>query len=364
MTRDGPRDHETLIDRPGSVREEDAFDLAAVMRFLDQHGVALRGEPVVGQFPGGASNLTFRLQFADRDLILRRPPSGTKAKGAHDVLREARIMAALKPHYPYVPEVVALCDDPDVIGGDFYVMERLEGIIPRQDLPPELGMRPDETRRLCTNVLDRLIELHALDVEACGLGHLGRGAGYVGRQVEGWSERWRRAVSDGMDAMPDVLDWLARTTPAAETRICMIHNDYRFDNVVLAPRDPLAVIGVLDWEMATLGDPLMDLGGSLAYWIEADDSPEIRASRRQPTDAPGMLTRAQVIAYYAERSGLDVGQFDFYETFGLFRLAVIIQQIYRRFVLGQTTNRRFAQYGMLVEQLVGRCRASIAGSKL
>ncbi len=356
--------HDTLIDQPGEVRAEDAIDVAAVVGYLQARDAGLVGTPRIGQYPGGASNLTYRLAFTDRDLILRRPPSGTKAKGAHDVLREARIMAALKPHYPYVPDVVAICDDPGVIGGDFYVMERLAGIIPRRDLPPELGLDTDGTRTLCRNVLDRLLELHAIDVEAAGLGHLGKGAGYVRRQVEGWSERWRQAVTEGIDAMPDVVDWLARTMPAGETRICLIHNDYRFDNVVLSPDDPLDVIGVLDWEMATLGDPLMDLGGSLAYWVQADDDQSFLANRRQPTDAPGMLTRSEVVAYYAERSGLDVGSFDFYETFGLFRLAAIIQQIYRRFVLGQTTNPRFAHYGGVVNQLAARCRAGIARSDL
>ena len=356
--------HEGLIDQPGSVREEDAIDVAAVVRYLGASDARLNGTPAVGQFPGGASNLTYRLAFPGRDLILRRPPSGSKAKGAHDVLREARIMAALKPHYPYVPEVIAICDDPGVIGCDFYVMERLEGIIPRRDLPPELGLDADRTRALCCNVLDKLIELHAIDVEAAGLGHLGKGVGYVRRQVEGWSERWRQAVTDGIDAMPDVLAGLARNLPTGETRICLIHNDYRFDNVVLSPRNPLDVIGVLDWEMATLGDPLMDLGGSMAYWVQADDDAAFRANRRQPTDAPGMLTRREVVAFYAERTGLDVGRFDFYECFGLFRLAVIIQQIYRRFVLGQTTDPRFSRYGPVVNQLTARCRAGIARSGL
>lgn len=352
--------HATLIDQPEAVRAEDDFDAAAVARYLGGREPALAQTPAVAQYPGGASNLTYRLAFPDRDLILRRPPLGTVAKGAHDVLREARIMAALRPHYPQVPDVIAICDDPQVIGCDFYVMERINGIIPRRDLPPELGLDAAATRTLCRNVLDRLIALHGIDVEAAGLGHLGKGAGYVRRQVEGWSERWRRALTDGIDPMADVVDALARSMPAGETRICVIHNDYRLDNVVLSPENPLEVIGVLDWEMATLGDPLMDLGGSLAYWVQADDDPAFRANRRQPTDAPGMFTRAEVVRYYAERTGLDVCDFDFYATFGLFRLAVIIQQIYRRFVSGQTTNARFAHYGRTVNELAVRCRAGLS----
>ena len=355
---------ETLIDRPGEVRQEDALDMPGVDRFLKERVAGLSGTPVVAQFPGGAANLTYQLSYAERALIWRRPPAGVKAKSAHDVLREARIMAALRPVYPYVPEILTLCDDHSVIGCDFYVMERLVGIIPRRDLPRGLDLSAATTRTLCRNVLDKLIELHMLDPEASGLSGLGKGAGYVRRQVEGWSGRWQQALTDDVAPIPDVLAWLARTMPSSEIAIRLIHNDFRFDNVVLDAEDPLRVIGVLDWEMATIGDPLMDLGGALAYWIEADDDPHFQASRRQPTNAPGMFTRAEVIAYYAEKTGFSVETFDFYEVFGLFRLAVIIQQIYRRYALKQTTNPRFAAYGEMANALGRRCQALIARSAL
>ena len=280
------------------------------------------------------------------------------------MLREARIMAALKPAYPYVPEIVARGEDHGVIGCDFYVMERLVGIIPRRDLPEELNLDATATRTLCTNVLDKLIELHAVEPAGAGLADLGKGAGYVRRQVEGWTGRWRQALTDDVAPLPDVVAWIERTMPPDEVAIRLIHNDFRFDNVVLDADDPLRVVGVLDWEMATLGDPLMDLGGALAYWVQADDEPSFLASRRQPTHAPGMLTRAEVIAYYGEKTGWSVETFDFYEVFGLFRLAVIIQQIYRRFVLKQTTNPRFATYGTAVNDLGRRCQALIARSNL
>ena len=353
-----------LIDRPDRMRDEDAIDGDAVTRFLKERIGGLPAAPRIAQFPGGASNLTYLISYPDRDLILRRPPPGAKAKSAHNVLREARIMAGIRPHYPFVSEIVATCDDPAVLGSDFYVMSRLVGIIPRRDLPPGLGLDPAGTRALCCSVLDKLVELHSLDVEAAGLSGLGKGVGYVRRQFEGWAGRWQDALTDGIDPMRDVLEWLGRTMPERETRICLIHNDFRFDNVVLSPENPLRVIGVLDWEMAALGDPLMDLGGALAYWVQADDDPAFQANRRQPTNAPGMLTRQEVLTYYAERTGFDVGNFDFYAIFGLFRLAVIIQQIFRRFVRGQTTNPRFAAYGASVNLLAARCRASIAGSTL
>lgn len=355
---------EALIDRPSDVRSEDALDIDAIDRFLKERVAGLSGRPEVAQYPGGASNLTYCLHYPDRDLILRRPPAGMKAKSAHDVLREARIMDALKPSYPYVPDIVTLGEDQAIIGCDFYVMERLVGIIPRRDLPEGLDLDPVATRTLCINVLDKLIELHAVDPAKAGLERLGKGAGYVRRQVEGWSGRWQQALTDDVEPMPEVVAWLARTMPAGEVAIRLIHNDFRFDNVVLDADDPLRVIGVLDWEMATLGDPLMDLGGALAYWVQADDDAGVLASRRQPTHAPGMLTRAEVIAYYGGKTGWNVETFDFYEVFGLFRLAVIIQQIYRRFALGQTTNPRFATYGEAVNDLARRCRAMIARSRL
>ena len=355
---------ETLIDTPGMVRPEDMLDGAAVDVFLKERVADLVGMPEIAQFPGGASNLTYLLRYGDRDLILRRPPTGVKAKSAHDVLREAKIMAALAPLYPYVPRILALGEDHSVLGCDFYVMERIVGIIPRRDFPPGLDLTPDATRTLCHNVLDKLIELHALDPAEAGLAGLGKGAGYVHRQVDGWSGRWRSALTDDVAPVPGVVAWLARTMPASEVSIRLIHNDFRFDNVVLDATDPMRVIGVLDWEMATLGDPLMDLGGALAYWVQADDEPQFLASRRQPTNAPGMFTRAEVIAYYGEKTGVSVQNFDFYEVFGLFRLAVIIQQIYRRFALRQTTNPRYAAYGEAANNLTRRCQSIIARSSL
>ena len=355
---------EALVDQAVELRAEDAFDVAAVAAFLNERVAGRDGLPEVAQFPGGASNLTYLLRYPDRDLILRRPPAGHKAKSAHDVLREARIMAALKPVYPYVPEIVALGEDHTVMGCDFYVMERLVGIIPRRDLPAALDLDAAATRQLCLAVLDRLIELHRVEPEAAGLQGLAKGAGYVRRQVEGWSGRWQQALTDDVAPIPDVVEWLARAMPASEVAIRLIHNDYRFDNVVLDADDPMRVIGVLDWEMATLGDPLMDLGALISYWVEAGDEASFLARRRQPTHLPGMLTRAEVIAYYGEKTGWSVDNFEFYEAFGLFRLAVIIQQIYKRFVLKQTTDPRFAGYGEAANELGRRCQALIARSKL
>lgn len=346
-----------------AVRDEDAFDVAAVADWLrgnaDETVVAadeLEGTPDVLQFSGGASNLTYLLRYPTRDLILRRPPAGQKAKSAHDMNREFSIQGRLKPVFPYVAAMVALCDDHSVAGSDFYVMDRLEGTILRRDLPPGIDLSPGQVRELCTNVLDVLVELHSVDPDAAGLTAIGKGAGYVGRQVAGWSDRFRRAKTDDVGDYEPVMRWLAEHQPD-DVATCVIHNDFRFDNVVLAPGDPMRVVGVLDWEMATLGDPLMDLGGTLAYWVQADDGEFFSQFRRQPTHLPGMFTRAEVVDYYTSRTGLSVSpeRWRFYEVFGLFRLAVIAQQIYYRLYHRQTTNEAYRIFHPAVQHLEKRC---------
>lgn len=371
MTR--PDDASPLSRRiagAGAVRREDAFDVGAVAAWLRSitpddadvlAGVDLGDDdepviPEVRQFTGGASNLTYVLRYPGADLVLRRPPAGTKARGAHDMKREYRVQSALRPVYPLVPRMVGFCDDQTVIGSDFYVMERLEGTILRKDLPRELRLDAATTRRLCERAVDALVELHSVDVEAAGLGDLDRGDGYVRRQVEGWSARYRRARTPDVPDFVPVMKWLADNQPG-DVGHCLVHNDFRFDNLVLDPGDVTSVIGVLDWEMGGVGDPLMDLGGALSYWVQDDDGPVYKAFRRQPTHAPGMLTRRQVVERYAQRSGLEVSEesWRFYEVFGLFRLAVIAQQINYRFFNGQTTNPAFRAFRPAVAFLEQRC---------
>ncbi|MEU4426136.1 phosphotransferase family protein [Actinoplanes sp. NPDC024001] len=331
------------------VRAEDAFDVAAVAAWLGLDGV-----PQVRQFSGGASNLTYLL---GDDLILRRPPAGTKAASAHDMGREFRIQSALAPVFPYVPEMVAYCDDESVIGSPFYVMRRVDGHIPRKELG--LDLEKDQVRRLCTGALDLLADLHSVDPAAAGLADLGRGAGYVSRQVDGWSRRYRAARTRNVGSFATVMAWLRDNQPA-DRGACLIHNDFRFDNVVL-DRSSARPVALLDWEMATIGDPLMDLGGALAYWVQADDGPLFRAFRRQPTHTPGMLTRREVVDYYCTRRGIDLSdrQWAFYEVFGLFRLAVIVQQIYYRYHHRQTRNPAFRHFWVASLMLEARCRRII-----
>jgi aminoglycoside phosphotransferase (APT) family kinase protein len=348
---------ETLTDQPGELREEDSFDTAAVHGWLSSHVDGLRGLPDVRQFPSGASNLTYLLRYPDRELILRRPPVGRKAASAHDMKREYRVQRQLRPVFPCVPNVLALCEDHDILGSDFYVMDRIQGLILRQDLPEGMTLEPKRARELAYGMLDRLIELHQVDADAAGLGDLGKGAGYVERQVRGWTQRFRAARTDNVPEFEEVMAWLAEHQPG-DARICVIHNDYRFDNIVLDP-DTLDVIGVLDWEMATLGDALMDLAGVVGYWTQADDDEVALRSRKQPTHLPGMPTRAEVVDYYCSRTGLVPENWTFYEVFGHFRLAVIMQQIYYRYHHGQTHNPAFRDLWMYSGYLEWRCRKAM-----
>ncbi len=367
---------EEVLDKGDDVREGEELDGEAVSVWLRGQGLDVKGDPIITQFAGGASNWTYRLQYnilnkdnslnennspdKNQDLILRRPPKGTKAKSAHDMVREYTVQQALAGVYPYVPKTLALCTDETVIGADFYVMERLEGIIPRANLPKSLDLDSTQIRKLCTNVIDALIELHQVDYQHHpDLVALGRGAGYCERQVTGWDKRYVKAKTPNTPSFALVRQWLNNHIPK-DSKTCIIHNDWRFDNVVLDPNDPTQVIGVLDWEMATLGDPLMDLGSALAYWIEADDNAIMQQARRQPTHLEGMMTRDEVVEYYLSKSGLKLDNWAFYEVFGLFRLAGIIQQIYYRYYNKQTSNPAFKNFWIINHVLHAKCLKLIA----
>ncbi|HWF29699.1 MAG TPA: phosphotransferase family protein [Mycobacterium sp.] len=352
------------------VRDEDVFDVAAVTRWLAGHSatggtdIDLTVTPQVLQFLGGASNLTYLLRYPDGEIILRRPPRGIHHSSAHDMAREYRIQTQLCGVLPYVPRTIALCEDPTVIGTPFYVMERLDGLIARKNLPPGVMLDPARTAQLCRNVIDLLIELHSVDLTATGLADLDKGDGYVARQVRGWCTRYRRARTWNAGSFEAVMRWLADNQPHDRPHT-LVHNDFRFDNILLDPQNPTRPIGLLDWELATVGDPLMDLANSIGYWIQADDPFYAQAFRRQPTHLPGMMTRQQVVAYYCERTGTAVTnrQWAWYQVFGLFRVAVIAQQVYQRYLRKQTTNKQFRFFGVGVILAQRRCQRFIAATE-
>ncbi|MFN8281762.1 MAG: phosphotransferase family protein [Chitinophagales bacterium] len=353
--------NEQFIDKAKEVRTTEQLPLEKLDVWLKQNIANLSGIPELTQYTGGASNWTYRIKYDSHDLILRRPPAGTKAASAHDMKREYEIQKALMPYYT-VPEMLVFCNDHSIMDCDFYIMRRVEGIIPRSNLPKGLDLSKEQTRQLCLNVIDKLIELHKININATGLNTFGKGTGYCKRQIDGWSERYKKAKTWNVPKFNTVMDWLKANIPTEE-RSCLIHNDYRFDNVILDANDPMKIIGVLDWEMATIGDPLMDLGNSLAYWVQADDDFIVKGVRRQPTHLPGMLTRKEVINYYCEKMNFEAQHFTFYEVYGLFRLAVIAQQIYYRYHHKQTNNPAFKRFWILVNYLNWRCKKAIKNAK-
>ncbi|WP_028240949.1 phosphotransferase family protein [Stutzerimonas azotifigens] len=353
-----------LEDQTARIREGEELPVEAIDRYLKTHVDGLEGPLGVSQFPGGASNLTYLLQYPGREFVLRRPPFGHKAKSAHDMGREFRILNQLNAGFPYCPRAYVHCTDESVIGAEFYIMERVRGIILRAEIPPELALDEAQTRALCESFIDRFVELHNVDYEACGLGDLGKPQGYVRRQIEGWADRYERAMTPDAPAWAEVMAWLRDKMPADHFKPALVHNDYRFDNVILDPNDPMRIIGVLDWEMTTIGDPLMDLGNTLAYWVEANDPPPMQMIRRQPSHLPGMHTRQGFADYYARRAGIELPSIDYYYTYGLFRLAGIVQQIYYRYFHGQTKDKRFAQFIHMNKLLEHKARQVIEQSGL
>ena len=336
-----------------AVREEDRFDIAkmhAWLRpFINQDQL-----PEVKQFRSGASNLTYLLSYPDRELVLRKPPVGTKAASAHDMNREFLIQSRLQSVFPLVPKMIALCQDQTVMGSDFYVMEYVEGQIFRRDIPE--GITSSDISVMADSLINGLVQLHAVDSSI--LAELNKGNGYVQRQVDGWSKRYRNALTDDVPTAEKLMAWLSANQPN-DIDSCIIHGDWRIDNVVFDLENS-RIKGVLDWELATVGDPLMDLGSALAYWVDRDDEAAFASLRRQPSHLPGMPTRDEFVQRYLELSGRKCNDFTFYEVFGLFRLAVIIQQIWARFRLGQTTNPAFAGFGAAVNTLINRAEGKIS----
>ena len=336
------------LDRPAAVRVP--LDAAPLAAWLAEH-LGTEGPPTVRQYPSGFSNLTYLLEEGGRRWVLRRPPPGADVKGGHDMGREVRLLEALHGRVP-VPRALAYEPDPDVLGAPFYVMEHVPGVILRASGTPEPA---DAMARVAGAFVETLADLHAVDVEAVGLGEMGQPEGYVERQVGGWARRYERAATDTVPDLEAAFGWM-RTHRPAESGAALIHNDAKYDNLVFDP-GLTTVRAVLDWELATVGDPLMDLGSTLGYWVEADDPPALRAAALSPTWWPGNPTRQGLADAYRQRTGRDASA-PFYTVYGLVKLAVIAQQIYKRWTLGHATDPRFA--GLIeVVRACGRQAATV-----
>ncbi len=326
------------LDAAKPVRKGEELDVPALARFLE----TTETEVEVSQFPGGHSNLTYLVRVGSRELVLRRPPFGNTVKTAHDMGREVRMLTRLQPFYPKAPRVIASCDDPSVLGAPFYLMERMVGVVVRRTPPKGVELTPRLARALSELVVDGLVELHAIDVAKNGLLDLGKPDGFVERQVRGWSERYVAAETDDIAEMHALSEWLRSSIPTSPPPT-IVHNDWKLDNLVLS-EDLGRIVGVLDWEMSTVGDPLIDLGTTLSYWVESGDDELLKSVAFGPTTAEGTLTRREVVLRYAAQSGRDVSHIDFYYVFALFKTAVVAQQIYARYKKGLTTDERFASF--------------------
>ncbi len=333
------------------MRAGEELDLSRLEPYLLSHFPGGNGPLAVEQFPSGHSNLTYLVHLGDREMVLRRPPFGSKVKTAHDMSREYRVLSKVHPAYPIAPRVLFYCDDESILGSPFYLMEPIRGIINRRDPPPGLPFAAETARRLSESFIDNLARLHALDYVAIGLGDLGKPQGYLERQVRGWIDRYHGSQTHDLPEVERISVWLnehmSQTSKAA-----LIHNDYKYDNIVLDPADITRIVGLLDWEMATIGDPLTDLGTALAYWVDPQDPDELQKIRWCPSTCAGSLTRAQLVERYARATGHDVSNMAFYLAFARFKVAVIVQQIYYRYQQGLTKDSRFASMPEVVKILL------------
>ncbi len=343
-------------DGTKAVRAGEELDVAKLSAFV-QNELGITEPITIEQFPGGHSNLTYCVRAGDREMVLRRPPVGSKVKSAHDMGREVAVLSKLAPVYSRAPRVFAYEATGEVLGAPFYLMERRRGVILRKQLPAELASDHAAIRRICELLVDALVDLHAVDYAAAGLGDFGKPAGYIERQVTGWTERYAGSQTDDIPAVTEVAAWLKANMPT-DGAPALIHNDFKFDNVIFDPTLS-TITGVLDWEMTTIGDPLMDLGTSLSYWAQHSDPPAMHQLPFGPTASPGMMTRQEIAQRYFERSGRKAESLVFYYAFGLLKTAVIAQQIYYRFAKGLTQDARFAAMIIGVRLLSEQARSSI-----
>jgi aminoglycoside phosphotransferase (APT) family kinase protein len=351
-----------------AVRAGEELNRTALADYLNKNMPGGAFDVDVEQFPNGHSNLVYLVRTNQREYVLRRPPLGPVAPKAHDMAREYRVLQAVNPHFPEAPQAFLLCEDLSVIGSTFFLMERRRGIVIRDSVPGDLAAIPDYARLVSEAFIDCLVRLHSMDVSRPGLGSLGKPEGFVERQVRGWADRWNRAKTEDLpqtdqEAMDRIVEWLHDYLPPSPNGPTLVHNDYKLDNVMLRPSGD-RVEALLDWEMTTIGDPLADLGLTMCYWTWASVAAEDDPHPATPgiTTQPGWYTRDQFLERYAQRTGRDLTHIRYHEVLGIFKLAVILQQIYFRFHRGQTQDERFRTFDRRVRGLI-RLAASLSVEK-
>lgn len=351
-----------MLDQPTQTRAGEELDIQKLQDYLRDKVPGFDKEVSIKQFPGGYSNLTYFIQADDHEYVLRRPPFGANIKSAHDMEREFTVLTKLhEAGFTKVPDAVHLCVDESVMGVKFYLMTRVKGVILRNRLPKDFSVSEEAFRTLSKATIDELVKLHQIDIHASGLDVLGKPEGYVQRQVEGWIKRYVNAQTDDIAPMKEVAEWMQKNIPTS-SHTSFIHNDFKYDNLVLNPNDVTEIIAILDWEMATVGDPLMDLGTTLAYWAEASDPDSLKPFNL--TWMPGNFTRREVVEYYQQRSGTQVDNMVFFYAFGAFKVGVICQQIYQRYKQGLTKDPRFASLIHVIKACGENARSTIERNKI
>jgi aminoglycoside phosphotransferase (APT) family kinase protein len=330
------------------VREDERFDVPRLAQWLDGRLPGSDASLSVLQFGRGKANLTYLLRFETEpeptEYVLRRPPLGPVAPGSHDMAREFRVLSTLWRAFPKAARAHVFCEDEDLIGAPFFIMERRHGVVVQNRIPTEFGggSDPESNRALSNVVVDTLAEFHEVDPSEAGLSDLGRPEGFLERQVEGWIQRWERAAHEDNQLASNLAAWLRSTRPET-ARSSLVHNDWRLDNMAVAADDPGTCVAVYDWDMCTRGDPLADVGTLMAVWYDEGEMPS--ALNPMPTTSPGFMNRDEAIARYAEHASVDARGLDWYVVFGTFKLAAVLQQIYIRWLRGQTRDERFAVLG-------------------
>ena len=328
------------------VRADEHFDEERLAAYLEGKLPGATHPPSVRQFGGGVANLTYLLDYGSHQYVLRRPPLGPVAKSAHDMGREYKVLSVLHQAFPFAPQAFLYCDDPTIIDADFFVMERRQGVVVRKSMPQEFSSMSDASRQMSAALVDALAEFHAVDYQNIGLNNLGEPDGFITRQIEGWNKRWHAAKTEDVSEMDSVYQWLKSNQPTTSAH-SLVHNDYKLDNIMFDLSDPRKVVAIFDWDMCTLGDPLNDLGALLSYWSDPTDPPYLQSLSMMPTNA-GFMTRGELVDRYALKSGRSVHDINFYHALGLFRVTVILAQIYIRYHRGQTQDKRFSTFGPMI----------------